>query len=93
MPGIRIVQRLGRKEQSRIYFEVLIDFDNFGEVKQCLLEVLKKIQFCGQRSTGAMRIAANLNSGTSPQWLLALTLFALTKGRQIEYFEQGAEGK
>ncbi len=74
--------------RPQLHFEDPVDFDSFIDVKQSLLEILGSIHSIRDRRYRDEEIIVNISGGTSAV-TLALTLFALAKGRRIEYFEQG----
>ncbi len=80
------VQDLPGKPQ--LHFKGPVDFDSFRDIKQSLLKILEEIHSTHGRRYRDEEIIVNISGGTSAV-TLALTLFALAKGRRIEYFEQG----
>ncbi len=80
------VQDLPRKPQ--LHFKGPVDFDSFRDIKQSLLKILEEIHSIRGRRYRDEEIIVNISGGTSAA-TLALTLFALAKGRRIEFFEQG----
>lgn len=88
----KFIEILGEEAKEIVHFKPEwegIDFNNYEEIAKVLKEILKEIKRSGYDDED---ISVYISSGTSAV-TLALTLFAVKDGRQVEYLKQSENDK